>query len=76
MPIRSTPRLNIAMPIGSRSTASIWPSRSTLRASRATIGRPMLHATTKHLIDDKRFCDEAELQAYMQYRFDWLGASL
>lgn len=24
----------------------------------------------EHLIDDKRFHDEAELQAYMQYRFD------
>ncbi|MFR2031007.1 MAG: 4-alpha-glucanotransferase [Collinsella sp.] len=27
-------------------------------------------AYNEHLIDDKRFHDEAELQAYMQYRFD------
>ncbi len=35
-----------------------------------TIAQADVARYNEHLIDDKRFHDEAELQAYMQYRFD------
>ncbi len=75
MPTRCTRRLNIVTPIGSKYCVYMavkkhfeglschdWP---------ADVAR-----YNEHLIDDKRFHDEAELQAYMQYRFDWLWCEL